>query len=71
MPLVGVGDGAALSTEWPLEQQDGKQQEQSIGAAGGSQLRDPNARHGKNNLQFRILCPMGLFMDELIRVDTS
>lgn len=64
MPLMGVGDRAALSPE-PLEQQDGEQQEQSLGAADGSQLRDPNTRHGKNNLQLSILCPLGLSMDEL------
>lgn len=52
MPLMGVGgDRAALSTE-PLEKQDGKQNEQS--PADGSQLRDPNARHGKNNLFYAL-----------------
>ena len=64
MSLMGVGDGAALSRERPLEQQDGKQQEQSLGAANGSQLRDPNARHGKNNLQHFSLCPLWMSMDE-------
>ena len=67
MPLMGAGDRAALTTVRPLEQQDGKQQEQSLGAADGSQLRDPNARHGKNNLQLSILCPLGLSMDGLMR----
>lgn len=53
MPLMGAGDGAAHCSERPLQQQheNGRQQEQSLGAANGSQLRDPNARHGKNNLQ--------------------
>lgn len=67
MSLMGVGDGVALSTERPLEQQDGKQQEQSLGTANGSQLRDPNARHGKNNLQHFRLIPLELSMDELLQ----
>lgn len=67
MPLMGAGDGAALTTERPLKEQDGKQQEHSLGAADGSQLRDPNARHGKNNLQLSILCPLWLSMDELMQ----
>lgn len=67
MPLMGVGDRAALSTERPLEQQDGKHQEQSLGAAYGSQLRDPNARHGKNNLQLSIVHRLRLSMDELMQ----
>ncbi len=66
MPLMDVGDRAALSTERLLEQQDGKQ-EDSLGAADGSQLRNPNARHGKNNLHFSILCPLGLSMDRLLQ----
>lgn len=66
MPLMGAGDGAALTTERPLKQQNGKQQERSLGAADSSQLTDPNARHGKNNLQLSILCPL-LSMDELIQ----
>lgn len=43
-PPISVLNRAA--TQGPLEQQDGEQQEQSLGAADGSQLRDPNARHG-------------------------
>lgn len=67
MPLMGVGDRAAVSTERVLEQQDRKKQEQSLGAADGSQLRDPNARHGKNNQQLSILCPLGLSLDGLMQ----
>lgn len=69
MSLVCVGDRAALSTERPLEQQDGKQHKQSLGAADGSQLRDPNARHGRNNLQLSILCPLELSIDKLMQQD--
>lgn len=64
---MGVGDWTALSTERPVEQQDGKQQEQSLGVADGSQLRDPNARHGKNNLQISVVCPLGSSIDELMQ----
>lgn len=67
MPLMRAGDGAALSTERLPEQQDGKQQEQSLGAANGSQLRDPNARHGRNNLQHSCLYPQGQLMNKFIQ----
>lgn len=67
MPLMGVGDRVALSTERLLEQQDGKQQKQSLGAADGSQFRDPNARHGNNNLQLSIKCPLGLSVNGLMQ----
>lgn len=58
MPVVRAGDGAAVSTERLQQQQDPKQQEQRLGAAGGSQLRVPNARHGKNNLQVFCFMPL-------------
>lgn len=39
IPLMGVVDGAALSTQWPQEKQAGKQQElRSLGAADDSQV---------------------------------
>lgn len=67
LSLTGTGDGASLSTERPLKQQDGVCQEQGLGGANGSQLRDPSARHGRNNLQQFNLCPLGLPLDEVMQ----
>lgn len=67
LSLTGTGDGASLSTEGPLKQQDGVCQEQGLGGANGSQLRDPSARHGRNNLQQFNLCPLGLSLDEFMK----
>lgn len=67
LSLTGTGDGASLSTERPLKQQDGVCQEQGLGGANGSQLRDPSARHGRNNLQQFNLCPLVLSLDELMQ----
>lgn len=70
MPLMCIGDGAALSTERTLEQQKEKQQEQSLGAADSSQF-PANARHGKDSLQHLISrltsYNLGFSMDELLQ----
>lgn len=64
---MSVGDGAALSAQRPPEQHDGKQQEENLGGANGSQFRDPNARHERSNLQLSSFYPLGRPMDELMQ----